>query len=148
MIYNHIIALIDNPNLPIQPIFIFSLEMDAQSLMLRLLSALSHVPFIDIKNKNLDDSDYGKISAAISILLKLKKFLIIDDNAYLTPSIFRRKVQRYTRIYGQPTFVAIDYVQLMSSCEKSTENRAIEVGSISRQIKIHCKDFNIPLVLL
>lgn len=148
LIYNQIIELNDNPNLPIQPIFIFSLEMDSQSLMLRLLATLARVPFIDIKNKNLDDGDYGKISTAISILLKLKKFLIIDDNAYLTPSIFRRKVQRYKRIYGQPTFVAIDYVQLMSSGEKSTENRAIEVGSISRQLKIHCKDFNIPLVLL
>lgn len=148
LIYNHIIALIDNPNLPIQPIFIFSLEMDAQSLMLRLLSALSHVPFIDIKNKNLDDSDYGKISDAIAILLKLKNILIIDDNACLTPGIFRRKVQRYTRLYGQPTFVAIDYVQLMSSGEKNNENRAVEVGNISRQLKIHCKDFNLPLVLL
>lgn len=148
LIYNHIIALNDNPNLAIQPIFVFSLEMDAQSLMLRLLSALSHVPFIDIKNKNLDDSDYGKISDAIAVLLKLKNILIIDDNAYLTPSIFRRKVQRYTRIYGQPIFVGVDYVQLMSSGEKNNENRAVEVGSISRQLKIHCKDFNIPLVLL
>ncbi|NUF49556.1 replicative DNA helicase [Gilliamella sp. ESL0250] len=148
LIYNHIIALNDNPNLPIQPVFVFSLEMDAQSLMLRLLATLAHVPFIDIKNKNLDDSDYGKISAAIAMLLKLKKFLIIDDNAYLTPAIFRRKVQRYTRLYGQPIFVAVDYVQLMSSGEKNSENRAVEVGNISRQLKIHCKDFNIPLVLL
>ncbi|OCG17522.1 hypothetical protein A9G24_03145 [Gilliamella sp. App6-5] len=148
LIYNHIVALNNDPNLQIQPIFVFSLEMDAQSLMLRLLSALSHVPFIDIKNKNLDDSDYGKISDAIAILLKLKNILIIDDNAYLTPSIFRRKVQRYTRLYGQPTFVAVDYVQLMSSGEKNNENRAVEVGNISRQLKIHCKDFNIPLVLL
>ncbi|MCX8578728.1 replicative DNA helicase [Gilliamella sp. B2776] len=148
MIYNQIIALNDNPNLPKQPIFVFSLEMDSQSLMLRLLAALAHVPFIDIKNKNLDDSDYGKISQAIAILLKLKKFLIIDDNAHLTPSIFRRKVQRYIRLYGQPTFVAVDYVQLMSSGEKNNENRAVEVSNISRQLKIHCKDFNIPLVLL
>lgn len=148
LIYNQIIALNDNPNLSIYPIFVFSLEMDSQSLMLRLLTALSHVPFIDIKNKNLDESDYGKISAAIAILLKLKNFFIIDDNAYLTPDIFRRKLQRYIRLYGQPTFVAVDYVQLMSLGEKSNENRAVEVGSISRQLKIHCKDFNIPLILL
>lgn len=133
---------------PIIPIFIFSLEMDAQSLMMRILSILSGVPFIDIKNKHLDDSDYGKLSSAIALLLTIKDTLIIDDEAHLTPSILRRKLQRYIRLHGRPRFVGIDYVQLMSLGLKHTENRAVEVSAISRELKIQCKDFNIPLVLL
>lgn len=137
----------NEPN-TIHPIFIFSLEMDAQSLVMRILSILSGIPFIDIKNKHLDDSDYGKLSSAIGLLLTFKKSLIIDDEAHLTPSILRRKLQRYIRLHGQPQFVGIDYVQLMSLGVKQTENRAVEVSTISRELKIQCKDFNLPLVLL
>lgn len=144
----YILRASTHPNEPRLPIFIFSLEMDAQSLMMRILSILSGVPFIDIKNKHLDDSDYGKLSSAIGLLLTVKNSLIIDDEAHLTPAILRRKLQRFIRLHGQPRFVGIDYVQLMSLGLKQTENRAVEVSAISRELKIQCKEFNIPLVLL
>ncbi|WP_392562220.1 replicative DNA helicase [Orbus sturtevantii] len=148
LICYYIIRASSHPDEPIAPIVIFSLEMDAQSLMMRIISILSGVPFIDIKNKHLDDSDYGKLSSAIALLLKFKTSLIIDDEAHLTPSILRRKLQRYIRLHGHPQFVGIDYVQLMSLGAKQIENRAVEVSTISRELKIQCKDFSIPLVLL
>lgn len=140
-------------NQKIKPIFIFSLEMDAQSLMMRIISILSKVSFIDIKNKYLDENDYGKITNAVNLLIRFKcannqNALIIDDDAHLTPAILRRKLQRYIRLYSSPEFVAIDYIQLMTLGTNHSENRAVELSTISRELKIQAKDFSIPLLLL
>ena len=139
-------------NQKIKPIFIFSLEMDAQSLMMRIISILFEVSFIDIKNKYLDENDYSKITNAVNLLIRFKcannqNALIIDD-AHLTPAILRRKLQRYIRLYGSPEFVAIDYIQLMTLGTNHSENRAVELSAISRELKIQAKDFSIPLLLL
>ena len=85
-------------NQKIKPIFIFSLEMDAQSLMMRIISILFDVSFIDIKNKYIDENDYSKITNAVNLLIRFKcannqNALIIDD-AHFTPAILRRKLQR------------------------------------------------------
>lgn len=139
-------------NQKIKPIFIFSLEMDAQSLMMRIISILFEVSFIDIKNKYLDENDYSKITNAVNLLIRFKcannqNALIIDD-AHLTPAILRRKLQRYIRLYGSPEFVAIDFIQLMTLGTNHSENRAVELSAISRELKIQAKDFSIPLLLL
>lgn len=149
IIVNHIYSLIENKEekSPQSPIFMFSLEMSADVLIMRIISILSGIPFTDIKNKNLDESDYGKLSNSIGTLLKFKNQIIIDDDGYLTPDIFRRKLRHYIRKYGQPSLVGIDYVQLMS-LKKQSENRATEIATISRKLKIYTKEFNVPLVVL
>lgn len=60
----------------------------------------------------------------------------------------RRKLQRYIRLYSSPEFVAIDYIQLMTLGTNHSENRAVELSTISRELKIQAKDFSIPLLLL
>jgi len=94
----------------------------------------------------LDDEDWARISKAMERLLPLENRLIIDDESYLTPALLRSRARRYTRLYGNPGLIMVDYLQLMRC--PGQENRTQEISEISRSLKALAKELDCPVVAL
>ncbi|MFJ5491592.1 SPI-7-type island replicative DNA helicase [Pectobacterium carotovorum] len=129
-----------------KPIFIFSLEMPAEQLLMRMTASIAKVSVQAMRSGQLDDEAWARISDALGIMKSWENRLIIDDNSDLTPSLLRSRLRRFIRKYGKPCLVMIDYLQLMSS--PGSENRTQEISVISRSLKAIAKYFDIPLVAL
>ncbi|KGA36307.1 DNA helicase [Pectobacterium brasiliense] len=127
-------------------IFIFSLEMPTEQLLMRMAASIAGVGIQEMRSGQLSDEDWGKISNALGVMKSWEDRLVIDDNSDLTPSLLRSRLRRFIRKYGQPSLVMIDYLQLMSS--PGSENRTQEISVISRSLKAIAKHFNVPLLAL
>ena len=128
-----------------RPVLVFSLEMPANSLMMRLLSSVGKIDAGKIRDGSLTEEDWPKLSAAMG---KLKdKPLFIDDTAGLTPQEMRARVRRIAREFGDPGLVMVDYLQLMQVAGKS-EGRTQEISEISRAMKAMAKEFDCPVIAL
>ncbi|MDR2896358.1 MAG: DnaB-like helicase C-terminal domain-containing protein, partial [Propionibacteriaceae bacterium] len=122
---------------------IFSLEMSASEIMMRLLSAEASVPLHAIRTGRLEP--YWQNLADVNTVLESAP-LYIDDSPNLTMMEIRAKARRLKQ-HQDLKLVIIDYIQLMSSGKK-IESRQLEVSEFSRQIKLMAKELNIPVVAL
>ncbi|KML70845.1 SPI-7-type island replicative DNA helicase [Pectobacterium peruviense] len=129
-----------------KPVFIFSLEMPADQLLMRMAASIAHVSVQAMRSGQLNDEDWARISDALGVMKSWGDRLVIDDNSDLTPSLLRSRLRRFIRKYGQPCLVMVDYLQLMSS--PGSENRTQEISVISRSLKAIAKHFNVPLLAL
>ncbi len=128
-----------------QPVLVFSMEMPAEQIIMRMLSSIGRINQTKVRTGKLDDEDWPKLSAAIS---KLKdRPLFIDDTPALTPVELRSRTRRIAREHGAPAMVMIDYLQLMQ-VSGSTEGRTAEISEISRSLKALAKEFECPVVAL
>lgn len=128
-----------------RPVLVFSLEMPANSLMMRLLSSVGKIDAGKIRDGSLTEEDWPKLSAAMG---KLKdKPLYIDDTAGLNPQEMRARIRRIARESGDPGLVMVDYLQLMQVAGKS-EGRTQEISEISRSMKAMAKEFDCPVIAL
>jgi replicative DNA helicase len=122
-----------------KPVIVFSMEMPAEQLIMRLLSAIGRINQTKVRSGKLDDEDWPKLSAAIS---KLKdRPLFIDDTPALSPLEVRSRARRIVREHGEPAMIMIDYLQLMQVAG-STEGRTAEISEISRSLKAISKEFS------
>ncbi|MDR2930548.1 MAG: replicative DNA helicase [Propionibacteriaceae bacterium] len=122
---------------------VFSLEMSASEIMMRLLSAEASVPLENIRTGRLDDY-WDNLSAVTSRLSAAPLF--IDDSPNLTMMEIRAKARRLKQ-HHDLKMVVIDYIQLMSSGRK-VESRQLEVSDFSRQIKLMAKELDIPVIAI
>ncbi|MFA0084924.1 replicative DNA helicase [Vibrio sp. 10N.286.49.C2] len=129
-----------------KPVLIFSLEMPAEQIMMRMLASLSRVDQTKIRTGQLDDEDWAKISTSMGILME-KKNMFIDDSSGLTPTEVRSRARRIARENGGLSLIMIDYLQLMRVPSLS-ENRTLEIAEISRSLKALAKELNVPVVAL
>ena len=121
---------------------IFSLEMSKTQLASRLLSSEGRIESRKLREGNLESEDYAKLADAASALAGTK--IYIDDSSDLSPMKMRTKLRRL-RDLG---IIFVDYLQLMHSDDKrKSENRVLEVGDITRNLKIMAKEFDCPIVL-
>lgn len=125
----------------------FSLEMSAVQLVGRMVTSLSGVPNKRLRETNpLSTNDYEDLANACEELSNLP--IHIDDSAYLSTAMIRQKCRRLSREHGL-SLIVIDYLQLLKpDKDKRNENRANEVGEITRGCKIIAKDFGVPVVAL
>src|SRR6202034_4128011 len=114
---------------------IFSMEMPAEQLVTRMLASIGHVPLNSIRSGRISDDDWVRITAATSQLSESKIF--IDESAGLTPTELRARARRIKREHGLD-LVIVDYLQLMQ-VPGTQENRATEIGEISRGLKALAK---------
>ncbi len=128
------------------PVAIFSLEMPAEQLAMRMLASLGRVELQKIRTGQLGDSDWPRITSAIS-LLDQKRNIFIDDTPGLTPTELRARARRLAREEGELSLIVIDYLQLMQISGRS-ENRTTEISEISRSLKSLAKELNVPVVAL
>ena len=128
-----------------KPIVVFSMEMPAESLMIRLLSSIGRIDQTRIRNGKLEQEDWPKLSTAVN---KLKDVpLFIDDTAALSPTEVRSRARKIAREHGGIGMIMIDYMQLMQVAG-STEGRTAEISEISRSLKAIAKEFDCPMVAL
>ena len=129
-----------------KPVLIFSLEMPAEQLMMRMLASLSRVDQTKIRTGQLDDEDWARISSTMGILMQ-KKNMYIDDSSGLTPTEVRSRARRVAREHGGLSMIMVDYLQLMRVPALS-DNRTLEIAEISRSLKALAKELNVPVVAL
>ena len=127
------------------PVAVFSMEMPAEQLALRLISSLGRVELQKIRTGKLLEQDWPRITSAIT-MLNQKRNIYIDDTPALTPTDLRARARRLAREHGLGLIV-IDYLQLMQLAN-SKENRATEISEISRSLKALAKELEVPVVAL
>lgn len=127
------------------PVLVFSLEMPADALTMRMLSSVGRIDQGRLRNGALVEEDWPKLEMAAR---KLKdKKLFIDDTAGLTPTDLRARVKRVAREHGNPSMIMVDYLQLMHVAG-ATEGRTQEISEISRSMKALAKEYDCPVVCL
>lgn len=123
---------------------IFSLEMSAEQLTLRLLTAESQIAHQAIRNATISSDEWSELIDAAGRLAESKIF--IDDTAGLDIMSLRAKARKLKSQHGVD-FIVIDYLQLLHSGRRH-ENRHQEVSEISRALKALAKELNIPILAL
>lgn len=129
-----------------KPVVIFSLEMPAEQIMMRMLASLSRVNQTKVRTGNLDDEDWARISSVMGMLNE-KNNMYIDDGSGLTPTEVRSRSRRIAREHGGISMIMVDYLQLMTVPGMS-ENRTLEIAEISRSLKALAKELKCPVVAL
>ncbi len=128
-----------------KPVLVFSMEMPADSLIMRMLSSLGRIDQTKIRSGQLADEDWPRLTSAVTLLND--KPLFVDDSAALTPNEMRSRARRLAREHGDIGLIVVDYLQLMQ-VSGGGENRATEISEISRSLKGIAKEFKCPLVAL
>jgi replicative DNA helicase len=128
------------------PVGVFSLEMSAQSLILRMMCSLARVNLRSIREGFMSEADFPKLTNAAGRLTASKLF--IDDSAGLSILQLRARARRMHQQHGIKLFV-IDYLQLLNStARRAQENRQQEIADISSGIKALAKELNVPIIVL
>ena len=127
------------------PVAIFSMEMPAEALTMRMISSLGRINQQAVRSGKLEDDDWPRVTSAVNILSQAKIF--IDDSAALTPNEIRARCRRLQKEHGQLGMVMVDYLQLMRAPEAG-DNRVNEISAISRGLKGLAKELNCPVVAL
>jgi replicative DNA helicase len=128
-----------------KPVVIFSMEMPAEQLILRMFASNGRVPLSDIRTGKIREEDWPRVAMSVKAFSKTKLF--IDDMGGQTPTDIRAKTRRLAREHGQLGLIVIDYLQLMQTAGKS-ENRTNEVSEISRSLKSLAKELKCPIIAL
>jgi replicative DNA helicase len=129
------------------PVVVFSMEMGAAQLALRMVGSLGRIDQSNLRTGRLRDDEWGRLSEAVEKLGKVSMF--IDESPGLTPSEVRARARRQARQCGQLGLIIVDYLQLMSgSGGGGDENRATEIGEISRGLKSLAKELRCPVIAL
>lgn len=127
-------------------IAIFSLEMPAEALMRRIISAHSEVESFKLRSGNMSDEDFNKINEAAGDLSGAKLF--IDDSSNIKIAEIYSKCRKLKSEHGLD-MVVIDYLQLISGSSRSSgDNRQQEISEISRSLKGLAREMECPVIAL
>ncbi|HAQ50931.1 MAG TPA: replicative DNA helicase, partial [Gammaproteobacteria bacterium] len=127
-----------------EPVAVFSMEMPADALAMRMLSSLGQIDQHRLRTGRLNDDDWPRLTSAIALLNEASLF--IDDTPALSPTELRARARRLKREHGL-SLIVIDYIQLMQA-SNSGENRATEISEISRSLKALAKELDVPVIAL
>jgi replicative DNA helicase len=127
------------------PVGVFSLEMTAESLVLRMLCSRARVNLRNIRDGFLAERDFPKLTGAAGKLAGAPLF--IDDSSGLSILQLRAKARRMHQQFGVKLFV-IDYLQLLHSTARRAENRQQEIADISNGVKGLAKELGVPVIVL
>ena len=128
------------------PTAVFSMEMGATQLAMRLLGSVGRLDQHRMRTGKLDKNDWQRLTAALGRLSEAP--IHIDETPALNPLDLRARTRRLHRQYGGLGLVVVDYLQLMSSATGSGENRATEISEISRSLKALAKELQVPVIAL
>jgi replicative DNA helicase len=129
------------------PVAIFSMEMNASQLAMRMLGSVGKLDQQALRTGRLQDDDWGRLTHALG---KLNDAPIhIDESAALSSLELRARSRRLHRQSNGLGLIVVDYLQLMSSnVGKASENRATEISEISRSLKALAKELHVPVIAL
>jgi len=128
------------------PVGVFSLEMTAESLVLRMLCSNARVNLRNIREGFMSESDFPKLTSSAGKMSSAPLF--IDDTPGLSILQLRTRARRMWQQHGIKLFV-IDYLQLLhSTSRRAQENRQQEIAEISSGIKALAKELDVPIIVL
>jgi replicative DNA helicase len=127
------------------PVAVFSMEMGAAQLAVRVVGSIGRIDQSHLRNGRLTDDEWPRLTEAIEKLRTIS--LHIDETAGLTSSELRASARRLARQHGKLGLIVVDYLQLMSG-SSDRENRATELGEISRGLKMLAKELQCPVMAL
>ncbi|MEX8496531.1 DnaB-like helicase C-terminal domain-containing protein [Leptothrix ochracea] len=129
------------------PVVVFSMEMGASQLALRVVGSLGRIDQQHLRTGALRDDEWGRLSEAVDQLRNASIF--IDETPALNPAELRARARRQARQCGKLGLIIVDYLQLMSGTNSSNgENRATEISEISRGLKALAKELQCPVMAL
>ncbi|HET7298339.1 MAG TPA: replicative DNA helicase [Burkholderiales bacterium] len=127
------------------PVAVFSMEMSASQLAMRMLSSMARVDQTKLRTGRLDNEEWANLTDAIGKLNEAR--IHVDETAALNALELRARARRMKREYGKLGLVVVDYLQLMSASSQG-ENRATEISEISRSLKALAKELDVPVIAL
>ena len=128
------------------PVAVFSMEMGAAQLAVRIVGSIGRIDQSHLRTGKLTDDEWPRLTEAIEKLRTIS--LHIDESAGLTSSELRASARRLSRQCGKLGLIVVDYLQLMSGSTNDGENRATELGEISRGLKMLAKELQCPVIAL
>ncbi len=127
-----------------QPVALFSLEMSADSLLLRLLASLAKINAHKFRTGHLTKEDWQRIVTALATIAPAP--LWIDDSSLATVGEIMARAERVQNEHGL-SLVIVDYLQLVAS-SRHLRSRQEEVADVSRGLKALAKNLGVPVVAL
>ncbi|HEX7811858.1 MAG TPA: replicative DNA helicase [Burkholderiales bacterium] len=127
------------------PVGIFSMEMGASQLVMRMLGSVGRLDQHKVRTGRLADEDWRRLTDAVGRLNEAP--IHIDETAALNALELRARARRLHRQYGRLGLIVVDYIQLMSANSQG-ENRATEISEISRSLKALAKELSVPVIAL
>lgn len=124
---------------------IFSLEMPAEALVMRLISTVGRINQQHVRTGQLGEDEWPRFTNAIKQMTEVPLF--IDDTASLSPIDLRARARRLKHEQKDLALIVIDYLQLMQVA-KTGENRNAEISAISRALKLLARELNVPVIAL
>lgn len=119
---------------------IFTLEMSKEEVVNRIWTCYAMVDNYHLRSADISDEEYDKLAMASAELSKMP--IYIDDTSNTTVTAMKAKLRRIKNL----GLVIIDYLGLMNS-ERRSDNKANEIGEISRGLKLMAMEFKIPILL-
>lgn len=132
-----------------KPVTLYSMEMGGTQLARRILGSVGQVDQQRLRKGKLENKDWVGLTHAIQKLNDAP--IYIDETPALSPMELRSRARRAARQHGKPGLIVVDYLQLMVSDNKgqnNRDNRATEVGEISRSLKALAKELQCPVIAL
>ena len=127
------------------PVVVFSMEMGASQLALRLIGSVGRLDQHKLRTGRLAAEDWEKLTTALGRLNEAP--MLIDETPALNAIEVRSRARRLTKTYGKLGLVIVDYLQLMQATTTG-ENRATEISEISRSMKSLAKELKVPVMAL
>ncbi|WP_373314787.1 replicative DNA helicase [Deefgea salmonis] len=130
------------------PVAIFSMEMGAAQLGMRMVGSVGKIDMHKLKTGKFEDDDWLRLTHAVGKLSEAPIF--IEETGALTALDIRTKSRRLARqCGGQLGLIVIDYLQLMAGRSGAKDqNRATELGEISRSLKGLARELKCPIIAL
>ena len=129
------------------PVAVFSMEMGASQLAIRIVGSIGRIDQTRLRTGKLLDEEWPRLTEAVERLRNVS--LSIDETPGLTPSELRANARRLARSCGKLGLVVVDYLQLRTGSSGSDgDNRATELGEISRGLKMLAKELQCPVIAL
>ncbi len=126
-----------------RPVAIFSLEMPAQDIVMRMLSAESQIDFGRLRTGNFSDDYWRPLTEAAGRLSEAP--ILINDNRGLTVQSLRAEGRRLKGEHNQLALIIIDYLQLLRGTGRYN-SREQEISEISRALKVLAWELNVPII--
>jgi replicative DNA helicase len=127
------------------PVAVFSMEMGATQLAMRLIGSVGKLDQHKIRTGRLHNDDWERLSSALGRLNDAP--IHIDETPALNALELRARARRLHRTCGGLGLVVVDYLQLMQAVTQG-ENRATEISEVSRSLKALAKELNVPVMAL
>jgi len=129
-----------------QPVAVFSMEMGSNQLMNRIVSSTGRVNHTHLQNGKLTHDEWSRLTDVAQQIAESE--IHIDDSAGLTIPALRAGARRLAKRVGKLGLIVVDYLQLMQGSGSDGDNRASELGEMSRGLKMLAKELQCPVIAI